>query len=326
MPVLTLAAMFPEGGIEPFAFSALWPIVLISIAALTVIPRTDRALRAGVALYALGCVASYAVPSPVGSNATRLAALFAGPVVALLWWRRRPVALLLAALPLLYLQWQAPVRDVRTADDNREVTFAYFQPMMTYLSGQSGPPFRVEIPFTLFHWEAHAVAPEFPLARGWERQLDTKYNQLFYDGALTASRYEAWLHQNAVRFVAVSDAALDYSAEREVALINRGLPYLRLVLRTPHWRVYEVKDPTPIVQGPATLTALGPNSLDLQAAHAGTALLRVRYSPYWAVTRGSGCVAPAGPFTRLEITRPGALRVTIGFSLTRIGSRSLRCS
>src|SRR5262249_33997976 len=48
LPVLALSIAFPEGGSEPFVFSALWPIVLVSIAALTVIPRQDRALRAGV--------------------------------------------------------------------------------------------------------------------------------------------------------------------------------------------------------------------------------------------------------------------------------------
>ena len=326
VPVLALAIAFPEGGSEPFAFSALWPIVLISVAGLLVIPRGDRALRAGIALYAIGCIASFAVASPVGSNITRLAALFAGPLAALLWWRRRPLALLAVALPLLYLQWQAPVRDLRTADDNREVTFAYFQPMMTYLSRQSGQPFRIEIPFTLFHWEAYAVAPEFPLARGWERQLDTKDNQLFYNGTLTPGRYDAWLHRLAVRYVAVADAELDYSAKQEVALINRGLPYLRLVFRTRHWRVYEVKDPAPIVQGDATMTALGPNWVELQAQRAGTALIRVRYSPYWAVTRGSGCVAPSGDFTQLTIRRPGPMRVAIRFSPARIAATSRRCS
>jgi len=325
LPVLALAIAFPEGGVEPFVFSALWPIVLISVAALFVIPRGDRALRAGVALYAIGCVASYAVASPVGSNVTRLGPLLAGPIVALLWWRRRPLALLAVALPLLYLQWQAPVRDLRTADDKGELTFAYFQPMMTYLSHQPGPPFRLEIPFTLFHWEAYAVAPKFPLARGWERQLDTKYNALFYDGNLTPARYEAWLHELAVRYVVVADAALDPSARREVALIDRGLPFLRLVFQTRHWRVYAVQNPTPIVQG-ATLTALGPNSVDVEAQRTGTALIRVRYSPYWAVTQGSGCVSQAGGFTRLTVRRPGALRITMSFSLSRIGATSTRCS
>jgi hypothetical protein len=325
-PVVALSIAFPEGGSEPFAFSALWPIVLISIAALVVIPKQDRALRAGVALYVAGCVASYAIASPVGSNVTRLAPLLAGPLAALLWWRRRPLALLALAVPLLYLQWQAPVRDVRTADDNSEVTFAYFQPMMIYLSHRPGPPFRIEIPFTLFHWEAYAVAPEFPLARGWERQLDTRYNRVFYGGTLTPARYEAWLHQLAIRYVAVADAELDYSAKREVALIDRGLPYLRLVLKTRHWRVYAVKDSTPIVQGAATLQQLGPNDLQLRAQHAGTALIRVRYSPYWAITQGHGCVAPAGDFTKLTVTHAGPIHLAIDFSLTRIAATSPRCN
>jgi hypothetical protein len=326
VPVLALSVAFPEGGHEPFAFSALWPLVLISLLAVPAIPRRDVTLRAGAALYALGLIGFYAVASPVGSNVTRLATLVAGPIVALLWWPRRTVALVAVALPLLYLQWQAPVRDIRTADDNREVTAAYFQPMMTYLSRQPGQPFRIEIPFTLFHWEVYVVAPEFPLARGWERQLDTKYNALFYDGSLTAASYEAWLHQLAVRYVAVADAELDYSAKQEVALIDRGLPFLHLVFRSRHWRVYAVEDPTPIAQGAATLTALGPNSLDLQGQTAGTTLIRVRWSPYWAITQGSGCVAPAGAFTRLTTRRPGHVHIAIRFSLTRIGANSPRCS
>jgi hypothetical protein len=325
VPVLALSIAFPEGGSEPFVFSALWPIVLVLVAALIVVPKEDRALRAGLALYAIGCVAAYAIASPVGSNVTRLAPLLAGPLAALLFWRRRPLVLLALALPLLYLQWQAPVRDVRTADDNSEVTFAYFQPMMTYLSRQTGPPFRIEIPFTLFHWEAYAVAPEFPLARGWERQLDTKYNQVFYNGTLTPAKYDAWLHRLAIRYVAVADAELDYSARQEVALINRGLPYLRLVLHTKHWRVYAVKNPTPTVDGAATLQELGPNYLQLNAQHTGTALIRVHYSPYWAVTQGSACIAPAGDFTRLTVNHPGSIHVAIRFSPTRIGATSPRC-
>jgi hypothetical protein len=217
------------------------------------------------------------------------------------------------------------VRDVRTADDNSEVTFSYFQPMMTYLSRQPVPPFRIEIPFTLFHWEAYEVAPEFPLARGWERQLDTKYNALFYAGKLTPARYDTWLHELAVRYVAVSDAELDYSAKREVALIDRGLPFLRLVYRSPHWRVYAVRDPTPIATGSATLSNLGPNWLQLQARTTGTTEIRVRWSPYWAITQGSGCVAPSGGFIKLTTTRPGPVRIETRFALNRIGASSPRC-
>ena len=329
VPVLALAVAFPEGGTEPFAFSALWPIVVIAIAAFLVIPKGEETLKAGVVLYALACIGFYLVASPVGSNVTRLAPLVAGPLAALILWPRpgrRAAALLAVALPLLYIQWQAPVRDIRTADDNAEVTAAYFQPLVSYLSRQSDQPFRIEIPFTLFHWEAYLMAPEFPLARGWERQLDIRYNPLFYDGTLTAARYDAWLHQVAVRYVAVSDKKLDHSAKQEVALIDHGLPYLRLAFRTRHWRVYAVRNPTPIVQGAATLTALGSDWLGVQALRPGIAIVRVHWSPYWAVVHGSGCVAPDGSFTELTIRRPGPMKIAMHFSLNRIGADSLRCS
>lgn len=325
-PVLALAVAFPEGGTEPFAFSSLWPLVLISAAFVLVIPRRDAALRAGAALYGLGCILVFAVASPIGSNVTRLGPLIAGPLVALVWWPRRKLALAAVALPLIYLQWQAPVSDVRTAAENREVTTAYFQPLISYLSRQPDQPFRIEIPFTQLHWEAYAVAPRFPLARGWERQLDTRYNALFYRGRLTAARYDAWLRQLAVRYIAVPDAKLDYSAKAEVALINRGLPYLRLADRTRHWRIYAVLDATPMAGGVARLRALGPNWLQLEARAPGESLVRVRWSPYWAITEGSGCVADAGGFTRLQLRRAGPVRVAIRFSLTRIGASSPRCT
>src|SRR5207302_8329198 len=128
---------------------------------------------------------------------------------------------------------------------------------------------------TKFHWEAYAVAPHFPIARGWERQLDIKYNHLFYAGHLTPAAYGRWLHANAVRFVAVADAPLDYSAHAERALIDSGPAYLRLVWHSRHWRVYAVQDPTPIVEGVARLRGLGANGILLSADKPGTALIRV---------------------------------------------------
>jgi hypothetical protein len=326
LPVMALSVAFPEGGSEPFTLATLGPVAVAAAVALVALPRREWTLRAGVALYLIGCVVAYAVPTPVGSNAARLGALVAGPLAALIWWRRREVLLLAAALPLVYLQWQAPIRDVYITANDPSVSASYYQPLLSFLATQRGPPFRVEIPFTKFHWEAYDVAPRFPLARGWERQLDIKYNHLFYGGALTASTYEAWLHQMAVRFVAVSDARLDYSADRETALIERGLPYLHLVLRTRHWRVYAVGDPTPIVQRPATLEALGPSSLTLYAPRAGTILLRVRFTPHWAIQTGAGCVAPAGDFTAVSVRRPGTVRLVTRFSLGRIRATSPRCT
>ncbi len=335
VPVGLLAIAFPEGGTEPFAFSALWPIPVIAVALLAVVPRDGWILRSGIVIYTLGTIASYLIPTPLGSNAARLGTFLALPLAALLLWRPRAERrrwptrarwLALAALPLLYLGWQAPIRDLVTASGDPSQSAGYYRPLLDFLDRQGGPPFRVEIPFTSFHWEAYVVASKFPIARGWERQLDIKYNSIFYSGPLTAATYAAWLHRNAVRFVAASDAPLDYSAVVESRLISGGLPYLHLVLRTAHWRVYAVSNPTPIAQGVATLRRIGPDWLTLVARRPGTTLVRVHFTPYWALAKGSGCVAPAGDFTALRLRRAGPVKLVISFSLGRTGARSARCT
>jgi hypothetical protein len=286
--------------------------------------QRDWTLRAGAVLYALGCLAAYAITSPVGSNAARLAPLIGGPVAALVLWPRRKLLLVAVAVPLLYIQWQAPIRDVSTSVGDPSASASYWRPLQTFLARQPGPPFRIEIPFTQFHFEAYQVAPRFPLARGWERQLDIEDNALFYDGTLNPATYHAWLRRLAVRYVAVSDASLDYSARAEKRLLDRGLPYLTPVLRTKHWRVYAVKDATPLAQGAARATAIGPNWLTLKATRSGSAFVRVRFTPYWSVSHG--CVAPAGDFTQVMLRRPGPVRLSIQFSPARVGKRSPRCS
>jgi hypothetical protein len=328
-PVALLAIAFPEGGSEPFAFSTLWPVLVLAVAALAVLPKQSPALRAGVVVYTAAMLGVYLVPSPVGSNIARLGTFLAAPLAALLWWRRRTALLAIVALPLLYLAWAPPVRDLSSASNDQSASTGYYQPLLRFLRRESGPaipPFRTEIPFTRFHWEAYVVATHFPIARGWERQLDIKDNPIFYGGRLTAASYGRWLHQNAIRFVAASDAQLDYSARQEMALISHGLPYLRLVMRSAHWRVYQVAHATPIADGVATLHAIGPDWLALDARTPGTVLVHVRFSPYWALPPGSGCVGPDGQYTRLTLRRAGPVRLVMRFSLSRIRATTPRCS
>jgi hypothetical protein len=103
----------------------------------------------------------------------------------------------------------------------------------------------VEVPLTGAHWEAANLAGHegIALARGWERQLDTRYGALFYRPGLTASAYRAWLAENRVVYVALPDVRLDEAGQAEGALISHGLPYLREVWRSPHWRLYVVGAP-----------------------------------------------------------------------------------
>ena len=129
-----------------------------------------------------------------------------------------------------------------------------------------------------------------------------------------------------MRFVAVSDADLDYSAHEETALIDRGLPYLQLVFESRDWHVYAVQDPTPIAQGAASLHSFGPSSLTLAASRPGTVRLRVRFTPYWALGKGSGCVVDDNGFTTLRLRRAGPVTLVTRFSLGRIGATSPRCN
>jgi hypothetical protein len=329
LPVLIIAWMFPQGGTEPFAFTTMLPLVVVSAVALVLLPRDAVRLRAGVAVYAVATLAIYLIPTPIGSNIARMGTFAALPLAALLCWRRRPRLLALVFLPLLYIGWSPAFRDGIAGDIDHTTSTAYYAPLLGFLhreaSAPGAVPFRTEIPFTQFHWETYAVGSQFSLARGWERQLDIHDNHIFYGGVLTPATYDRWLHDNAVRFVAISDADPDYSARAEVKLVNRGLPYLRLVFRSRHWRVYQVDDATPIVQGPATLQTLGPGSLTLRASRPGTVIVHLHFTPYWALARGSGCVAPDGNATRLTLRQGGEVQLVPRFSLDRIGSKSARC-
>jgi hypothetical protein len=327
IPAVFLSVAFPEGGPEPFVGSSFWPTVITIGLVLAALPLEERELRIGCALYAVATTAAYLISSPMGGNVVRLGGLFGGPLLACLIWRRRPWVLAALAIPLLYWQWNAPVRDWIRAHDDPSVEASYYRPLLKFLDAHAaGGPFRVEIPFTANHWESAHVAPHYPLARGWERQLDQKYNELFYESELDPVEYRHWLGDNAVKYIALSDANLDFSAEQEDELVRSGqLPWLREVFRSAHWRVFAVQGNRPIADG-ARATHMGADSLDLLATHPGTVRLRVHFSPYWALAKGDGCVENDDNWTRLRLRRAGQVRLVTRFSLVRIVSRGPRCS
>ena len=75
------------------------------------------------------------------------------------------------------------------------------------------------------------MAPTVSLARGWEKQLEERYDGVLLEPGLTAAGYERWLHEQAVSYVALPDTPLDPSSAQEGRLIRGGLPYLREVFR-----------------------------------------------------------------------------------------------
>jgi hypothetical protein len=328
VPAAALAVAFPEGGSFPFVASSFWPSLAALVAVLIVVPREARVVRLGAALYALAMIASFVLQTPMGGNVVRLGALFAGPVLAALLWRSDRRALALLALPLLYWQWVAPVDDWARAAGDASVHERYYAGLLSFLGSQRGAPFRLEIPFTDNHWESRWVAPHVALARGWERQLDRERNALFYDSTpLSPTRYRRWLDDNAVRFVALANAPIDYSAAREAQLVRDGLPYLREVWRDAHWRVFAVAGARPLASGAASATALEGQAVRLSARRAGAVDLRVRFTPYWQITSGKGCVGEGpGGWTRVRADAPGPLVLRPGFALGRVRAHSRRCT
>jgi hypothetical protein len=337
VPIAALALAFPSAGYFPFAATAFLPVPLFCIAALVLVPRGERALRVGVVLYAALCVALFAFHTQVGANASRLGSLFGGPVLALALAGRRPLALAVLAAPLLYWQWVAPVRDLASAWGEPPVKEAYYAPLLTELERRTGGrPSMVEIPPTRDRGEARYVAPRFPIARGWLRQLESDDFDLFTGRHLTARAYERWLDDRGVAYVAVADAEPDYVASDEEALIRGGLPYLRPVWSDEHWRLYAVRgspglvslvgDPEAPAGANGRLTALGAAGFTLRAGERHAFLVRLHHTPYWTVTSGDACVGADGPWTRVEAGRPGRIEISARFSLGGLFRRDRECS
>jgi hypothetical protein len=249
LPIVVLAVAFPEGGYEPFAPSSFWPALagVLLIALLLpqgpLSPRAHRVVRVGAVLYAFVLIGSFALKTPVGGNAARLGPELVAPLlVGVLCDRRRKTLYLLAPL-LLYWQLNTPLGDLSLVTGDRSTQASYYTPLLSELHRvRHGAPTIVEVPLTATHWEATDLAghDQISLARGWERQLDTRYAPLFYRPNLTASAYRAWLYENRVLYVALPDARLDYAGRAEGALVARGLPYLREVWHSAHWRLYKV--------------------------------------------------------------------------------------
>ena len=322
---LALTAAFPEQGSQPFGEPALQWILLVMFIGVIAVPSRYRALRVGIVLYAAAAIAAYVLDTPVGNNVARLGALFAGPIAACVLWRR-PVVLGLLLIPLASWQWSRPVIDVLAASGDASTHRAYYTPLLRELGREPAMPIgRLEIPITHNHWEAAYVASTVPLARGWERQLDRHVNDIFYRGPLTAATYRAWLDRLGVRWVALPDTRLEGASYPESYLIRGRLPYLKPIWHDRHWQLFEVRHPTPLVQGPARLTALGTDSFTLQVDRPAALLVRVHWQPYWAFARGRGCVYPAGEWTGVRSAAPGSVRITTDFAIQRIGARSPRC-
>ena len=338
--IIGIGVLFPGDGPFPFPWQGLVVTELLCLTALTPFVRTTPAVRLGALLYAAASLFSFVVPNPLGGNAPRLAGAIGVPLLACFVtaqgpalerlsgsavverllggrlieipsrWRVLGLALI---VPFVVWQW-APSQKIVTSQSTAPATTpAFYQPLLQELSTVATGPTRLEIPPTMEHWESAYVAPYVSLARGWERQLDVADNPLFYDkSGLTARAYTDWLDNEGIQFVALPAAQLDYAAKAEGKLLASGqVKVLDLVWQNPQWRLWQVQGSPGLVTGSAVLTALSPDHFAVEATAPGLITVRVRYTAFWSIASGSGCVGPAPDgWTSVDAYQPGPIQLS----------------
>jgi hypothetical protein len=336
--ILTIAPnlAFPEPGRFPFVVSSFIAIPIWCAGALFLTWRAEgeARLRRVIIGYAVAGVAIFLTPNAMGGNAVRLGALFGGPVLAAVLLSHRPLprphprvpawfytAVLVVTLAgSLYWQFTASVAQIARSVGDPSTKESFFQPASHWLLEHGGRGTRIEVPPTANHWESAYLAPKFELARGWLRQLDTARDDIFYkEGALTDTSYQRWLRNNAIRFVALPNAPLDYSSAAERRLILTDPSYLHERFHDNHWRIYEVAEPKPLVAslgtGRASAVSVGHEGFALNVTRPGEFLVRVNFTPYWSIGTGSGCLLRDGNWTIARVAHPGTFSVDADFSL-----------
>ena len=217
-----LAGLFGEGGWEPYPLLSFLATAAAMVGFLIALPDGQRLLWIGGVVYLVACVACVGVHAPMGANVERYGVLLAGPLLlcALQSSGRRLSSLQnaggrLSAVAVVALVgigvWTVwgPVRETEAVAGNLSTSASYYVPVERFVATHGASTVRVEVPFTRGHWEAAWLAPKVSLARGWEKQLDERYDGVLLGRNLTGGDYHRWLDAEAVRYVALPDAPLD---------------------------------------------------------------------------------------------------------------------
>ena len=286
VPTVALGLAFGNGGRQSFAeeHALIGFLVCLGVAGLCwrlPVVRWGALLSAGLV------AAAYVLPTPVGTNATRLPELFAAPIIVAV--AAVPlVAVIAATASAVLLLPPVSLTEVRERGDPA-LSAEFYAPLLDQLAarGEDGP---IEVVPSLRRGEAAFVAPVVATARGWSRQIDIGRNPIFYDGTLSADTYRAWLDDNAISYVAISNGPYEWAATDEAALVRRGLPYLQAEWSDRAWTLYAVTNPRPVISSPGRVIARDPVSLTVALPEPGEYVVRVRWSRY--LSASDGCMRP----------------------------------
>lgn len=267
-----LALAFPSKGYMSMTLFEL--LVVVGASGIILWARPGKFIsRLAIGMGVLA-IALFAVKNPIGINLIRLPLLFAAPaVVTTSSLRPRKLAVGVAI-------WIACAGGSAIADlydgSHPSSKAKFYAPLLAQLPESGTAQHRIEVIDPATHGPALHIAEHLPLARGWERQSDRFNNPLFFDGTLNEHNYRKWLDDNAVRWVALPDAPLDYSSKDEAKLVQKGLPYLAQVWENDNWKLFEVIDPLPMAEGVASVKSVHTGHIELFANAAGGGVIKAR--------------------------------------------------
>lgn len=318
LTMVATVALFPDVGEMPFRPVNFLPAAACTVAVALCCP--EPRLRGGAGVYLLVQFGFLIHPMAVGVNITRLAWIFALPLLVACGRLPRR-ALVLAAVTAALLPAVDLTGQLRAAADASSRA-GFYQPLVVALvADQATHPRtlgqRVEVVDSRNHWASTYLAGRFTLARGWERQADRAYNSIFYGVTpLDAASYRRWLDGLAVGWVAVPASPLDYASVDEARLVAAQPNYLVTIWSNRNWTLFRVVHARPLAR-PATVVRVDDRAVVIDVGEVTTVHLAIRWSPYLVVTdaagKRQGCVGSAAGWTYVRVPGPGRFTVTADF-------------
>ena len=308
VPMAAIALLFAEPGRMPDTWAVARPVLLACLA-VAVLCR-GVSVRLGALAYAAGALVVFFAPGPIGSNVERLALLFTGMVLIAASWLPR---VLLVVAVAVAAQWSArvPLHDLSHAH-RLAVERASSQRLVAILQELGPIAGRAEVVPFADHGEARVVAQAWPLARGWERQVDVLRASPLYSSRLDRARYLEWLQQWNVEYVALGRHTHDWSARAELRILADPPPWLTVVHSDAEWTVWRVQPMRPLVGAGATLVSVRPDAIRLVADRPGIVTVGVRWSRWLSVSAGA-CIEQRGGTTEVVVHRVGMVTLSSSY-------------
>jgi hypothetical protein len=304
--MVAVGLVFGAPGPEPFSLTLVAEAIGVLLAMLCV--ARPGHLRSTVVLSFVVLAVVALVPNGLGGNFGRFI-WFWLPVAVVALGTRRLRVLVLAITPALAVGLSGMVVDLHNAAkpisaDRYYTSLAHQLDLLPDLRD-----YRVEVVNHGSHAAYDALLGHAALARGWETQEDNALNGALQHKTLDAVAYKIWLDNNAVGYVALP--AQKVTDDPEYALVSAHRPnYLRLIWHTRQWKLFQVRDATPIAAPPASVLANSQSAMTLQVPCRCEVKLRVRWSKFLTarqVHQGvqASVADDAAGWTVLTVPKPG---------------------